>query len=91
MSAYINQLKQVVAQAEAVHDGMTITERKFEKWWAAQPEATRNRPYSMSELAAQVGVAANVLTFTLTERGWTRKRQWQHRTHYFRLWVPPKE
>ena len=91
MSVYINRLKQASEQAQASHDCRTIPESKFDRWWAGQPKATRQRPYSMSELAAQIGVASNVLTFTLTARGWTRSRKWQNKAHYYRLWTPPKE
>lgn len=90
MSAYIQRLKQH-AQPTQPDDGKTQLDRKFETWWAAQPLATRHREYSMQELSAAMGSAGRILSGTLVKQGWTRKRRWAHKQHYYRLWLPPDD
>lgn len=87
MSAYIRQLAQQDS-TRTLTKADTLAER-FDRWWMAQSLATRMRAYSMEELAMALGTHGRILSPILAMRGWVRHRRWQHRQHYFRVWLPP--
>ncbi|HUX30538.1 MAG TPA: hypothetical protein VMV78_07910 [Thiobacillus sp.] len=89
MSAYINQLSQH-APAPSLTQADTLAER-FDQWWVKQPLATRVRAYSIEEITTALGTQGRNLSPILIQRGWVRHRRWQHRQHYFRVWLPPTD
>lgn len=88
MTAYIRQLAQQTAAAPTPPKARTLEDR-FDEWWASQPLATRSRPYSMEELTTALKTQGRYISPILAKHGWVRHRRWQHRQHYFRLWLPP--
>lgn len=88
MSAYISQLEQQITALNAIKS--TTLEDRLDQWWASQPPATRLRAYSMDELIAALGTQGRYISPILVKRGWARHRRWQHRQHYFRVWLPPE-
>ncbi len=92
MSLYIKTLQQAVAreaEAKAAAPPNAKLRQRLNAWHGSLPLASRNRPFAMSELEKALGVAGRFLSATLIEAGWTRKRQWQGTTHYYRYWLPP--
>lgn len=89
MSAYIHQLEQQTV--EPTTSKIVTLEDRFDEWWATQPPATRARAYSMTEFTTALGTQGRNLSTILIQRGWVRHRRWQHRQHYFRVWLPPAD
>lgn len=87
MSAYIRQLE--LHCTAPLPPRLPTLEEQFEQWWASQPLATRSRAYSMQELEKALVTQGRYLSPILVKRGWVRHRCWQHRQHYFRVWLPP--
>lgn len=91
-SAYIKALKRNVDAAGleiAAQPGADL-ETRFLTWLDSQPEISRIRPYSMSEMEAAVQTQGRYLSRILLKNGWQRKRKWTSRTQYLRYWVPPE-
>ena len=89
MSAYIHQLQQQTATPPPTRP--PSLEERFDHWWASQPVATRSRAYSMEELTTALATQARFISPILVKRGWVRQRRWQHRQHYFRVWLSPAQ
>jgi hypothetical protein len=43
----------------------------------------------MVEIEKALGVPGRLLSATLIDAGWVRKRRWQGTAHYHRYWLPP--
>lgn len=88
MSAYIHQLEQHTV--EPTHIKAKTLGDLFDQWWVSQPPATRSRAYSMDEFIKALSTQGRYIAPILIKRGWVRHRRWQHRQHYFRVWLPPE-
>lgn len=62
---------------------------KFEKWYGSLPLVSRNRRFSMSEFEAALKQPGRLISPTLIELGWRRKRVWSTTQQYNRYWEPP--
>jgi hypothetical protein len=90
MRAYIANLTRQVEQANTVNKTNSLPLRlRLEAWHRNLPPVARNRPFAMAELEAAMDIPGRLLSATLIEAGWTRKRRWQGTAHYFRYWLPP--
>ncbi|GLC93991.1 hypothetical protein Tamer19_33990 [Cupriavidus sp. TA19] len=77
------------------HRADTLGEQ-IARWWAAQIVTTRIRPYTFSEIRAQLhGVTVGKLpgieelSAALTRAGWRRVRIWSELEFGRRRWLPP--
>ena len=90
MSAYVTKLVRQAEQAAAHHGATRSSLRmRLEAWHLSLPSVARNRPFAMAEFEAALGTAGRLLSATLIEAGWARKRRWHGTEHYYRYWVPP--
>ena len=90
MSAYITKLRRENEQPRsAVETKSSTLRQRLEVWHSSLPPVSRNRAFAISELEQAMGMAGRLLSATIIEAGWTRKRRWQGTAHYFRYWVPP--
>ncbi|WP_294536925.1 hypothetical protein [uncultured Rhodoblastus sp.] len=90
MSLYIKELMRDAERASAAAEAQRWPLlQRLEAWHKSLPPASRNRPFAMVELEQATGVAGRLLSATLIEAGWTRKRRWQGTAHYYRFWLPP--
>ena len=84
MSAYIAQLKKMVAnsqlQAVAAPSPADSLRAKHDTWFAGLPYAAKHRHWSMDELSAELEVEPRDLSQTLLDAGWLRKRVWLERS-----------
>lgn len=85
------QRDELYAKATRPPHGTTGSIRnRILEWYNSLPEATRCRPYSMSEIEAAVKTQGRFISPVLIAEGWVRKRVWSSKKHYHRIWVPPK-
>jgi hypothetical protein len=90
MSLYITLLQREAERARAAAEPKPSSLRqRLETWHHSLPLASRKRPFAMVELEQACGVPGRLLSATLIEAGWTRKRRWQGTAHYYRFWLPP--
>lgn len=89
-SAYIRSLQRSLEPewqpAELSKAGL---ETRLLAWLDSQPEISRSRPYSMTELEQALGTQGRYLSPVLLRLGWERRRKWTGATQYLRYWVPP--
>jgi hypothetical protein len=64
-------------------------ETRLLAWLDSQPEVSRLRHYSMTELEKALGTQGRYLSPVLLRLGWERRRKWTGKTQYLRYWVPP--
>lgn len=90
-SAYIRSLERSLEEAERTERlGKDDLRSRFLAWLASQPEISRIRPYSMSELERALGTQGRYLSPVLLGLGWERRRKWTGKTQYLRYWLPPE-
>ena len=89
-SAYIKSLRRSL-EAEEQPNVLSRPglEARFFSWLDSQPEISRHRPYSMTELEKALGTQGRYLSPVLLRLGWERRRKWNSKTQYLRYWVPP--
>lgn len=89
-SAYISSLRRSLAEeADAPQLSKPDLRQRFLDWLDSQPEISRFRPYSMTELEKALGTQGRYLSPVLLRLGWERRRKWTGKTQYLRYWVPP--
>jgi hypothetical protein len=89
-SAYISSLRRSLAEEEeAPRLSKPDLRQRFLDWLDSQPEISRVRPYSMTELERALGTQGRYLSPVLLRLGWERRRKWTGKTQYLRYWVPP--
>jgi hypothetical protein len=89
-SAYISSLRRSLAgETEAPQLSKPDLRQRFLDWLDSQPEISRFRPYSMTELEKALGTQGRYLSPVLLRLGWERRRKWTGKTQYLRYWVPP--
>lgn len=90
MSAYIKALrKDLEAEEQPTELSKQDMESRFLAWLDSQPEISRLRPYSMTELEKALGTQGRYLSPVLLRLGWERRRKWTGKTQYLRYWLPP--
>jgi hypothetical protein len=90
MSAYIKSLQRCLEAEEPQTElSKRDMENRFLAWLDSQPEISRFRPYSMTELEKAVGTQGRYLSPVLLRLGWERRRKWSSRGQYHRYWMPP--
>lgn len=62
---------------------------RIQGWFDTLPEFTRQRPFSIREMELALGKPGRLISPALLALGWTRKRRWNSRGHYYRYWVGP--
>jgi hypothetical protein len=85
MSAFLNSLKREMSSISPKR----TRESKLSEWFNAQPEISRQRPYSMEEIERGTCIPSRFLGGLLLRLGWTRHRQWATKSSYRRYWLPP--
>lgn len=88
MSAYIRSLEKLMPDPDRAPPVPPL-EVRFLAWFNSLPEFTRNRLWSIQEIAAALGTQPRFLSRLLVAQNWVRKRKWDSRQHYHRYWVPP--
>jgi hypothetical protein len=88
MSAYIAQLKKLIAAQSPPPESLSLKQR-FLEWYRSVPEFARNRRFAMSELEVALKTQGKWISPVLLELGWQRKRIWSTTGHYHRYWQPP--
>jgi hypothetical protein len=86
MSAYVRILQQMLPPPSPKPEPRTL-EARFLEWFNGLPEFTRQRPFSMQEFEAALGIQGRHLSRVLIRLGWVRKRKWDGTSHYHRYWV----
>lgn len=89
-SAYVRSLQRSL-EAEKQPAGLSKPdlETRFLAWLDSQPEISRLRPYSMTELEKALGTQGRYLSSVLLRLGWERRRKWTSKAQYPRYWTPP--
>jgi hypothetical protein len=62
---------------------------RFTVWYGSLPPVSRERRFSMSEIAAALKTQGKYISPVLLELGWRRKRVWSTTGQYHRYWEPP--
>jgi hypothetical protein len=62
---------------------------RFTDWYASLPPVSRDRRFSMYEIAAALKTQGKYISSVLLELGWKRKRVWSTTGQYHRYWEPP--
>src|SRR6516165_3314084 len=62
---------------------------RFTVWYRSLPPVSRERRFSMSEIAAALKTQGKYISPVLLELGWRRKRVWSTTGQYHRYWEPP--
>ena len=90
-SAYISHLEKEVLETDSgePEPAKPSLESRFREWYAALPEISRERAFSMSELEQALGTQGKYLSAVLLRHGWTRHRRWASTGEYNRYWRPP--
>ena len=63
-------------------------EQRFLAWFDSQPEISRVRAYSMTEIERAIGAPGRLLSPVLIALGWERRRKWSSKGQSPRYWVP---
>lgn len=87
-SAYITALNREL-EAETPQPPRLELRQRFSAWFVSQPEVSRHRPYSMTELERGLNTQGRFLSPILLSLGWQRRRKWSSSQQYLRYWVPP--
>jgi hypothetical protein len=104
MKSYIANLKAQAAlqqevartQAKPLPKAWEPLESQISRWWANLPEAMRNRPFQITEIAAachgrfRERPALRDIAAALRTLGWTTNRQWSKLDMPRRLWQQRK-
>jgi hypothetical protein len=91
-SAYVKSLlRSLEIEQSAAALPISSLEARFIDWLDSQPEISRVRPYSMTELERALGTQGRYLSPVLLRLGWARRRKWTGSTQYLRYWVPPSD
>ena len=86
MSAYLQSLQK--EQTRAQRSPPATLQQRIQDWFNALPELTRQRPFSMGEIAAATESQGRHIGPVLLALGWTRMRTWSSNHPYRRYWLP---
>lgn len=90
-SAYVRSLQRSLETKEISTElSRPDIKSRFLSWLDSQPEISRFRAYSMTELEKALGTQGRHLSPILLELGWERRRKWTSKTQYLRYWMPPE-
>lgn len=87
-SAYLRSLEKLLTPP-ASKPKVPPLEARFLEWFNSLPEFTRNRFWSIQEIAVALGTQPRFLSPILVAHNWVRNRKWDNKKHYHRYWVPP--
>lgn len=87
MSAYLQSLQKEQTRAQRL--APVTLQQRIQDWFNALPELTRQRPFSMGEIAAATESQGRHIGPVLLALGWTRMRTWSGNHPYRRYWLPP--
>lgn len=89
-SAYIRSLQRSLeVEAAPQPQSKPDLKQRFLAWFDCQPEISRIRPYSMTELECALGTQGRLLSPILLRLGWERRRKWSSSGQSPRYWLPP--
>jgi hypothetical protein len=63
---------------------------RFTVWYGSLPAVSRERRFSMTEIAEALKTQGRYISPVLLELGWRRKRVWSTTGQYHRYWEPPR-